>query len=310
MLAAVVPVAHAQSKQWPDKPVRMIVPFPPGGTSDVVARTFAPLLSQEYGQQFVVDNRAGAGGAIGAEIAARANPDGYTIILVVSSYAATAALHKLPYDPVKGIAPISMIGILPFMLAVHPSVKANTLKEFIEITRARPGVLNFGSPGTGSTPHLAGELFQQLTQTRWAHVPYKGDSPALTDLLGGQIQIMIATAVVLGPHIKVGKVRALAVTTRERSPALPDLPAIGEVVPGYAVDGWAGMWAPAGTPKEIISRLNRSIARILKLADVQERLRVSGAEPTPSTPEAFAQLIVQDIATWLKVVKAANIKLE
>jgi tripartite-type tricarboxylate transporter receptor subunit TctC len=309
-LAAAVATAHAQTGKWPDKPVRVIVPFPPGGTTDIVARTFAPLLSQEYGQQFIVDNRAGAGSAIGAEIAARANPDGYTIIVVTSSYAAVAVLHKLPYDPVKGIAPISMIGILPFILAVHPSVKAGNLKEFIELTRARPGTLNFGSPGVGSTPHLAGELFQQMTDTKWLHVAYKGDSPALADLLGGQIQAMIATALVLGPHIAAGKLRALALTTRERSPAMPDLPTVGEVVPGYAVDGWAGMWAPAGTPRAVVSRLNQSVTRILKQPDVQERLRVNGAVPAPSTPEGFAQVIAQDIATWSKVVKAGNIKIE
>ena len=309
-LAAAVATAHAQTGTWPNKPVRVLVPFPPGGTTDIVARTFAPLFAEEFGQQFVVDNRAGAGGAIGAEIAARANPDGYTMIVVTSSYAATAVLHKLPYDPVKGIAPISMIGILPFVLAVHPSVKARNLKEFIELTRARPGVLNFGSPGTGSTPHLAGELFQQMTHTKWLHVAYKGDSPALADLLGGQIQAMIATAVVLGPHIKAGKLRALAVTTKDRSPAMPDLPTVGEAVPGYAVDGWAGMWAPAGTPRGVISRLNQSVARILKQPDVQERLRVNGAAPTPSTPEAFAQVIAQDIATWSKVVKAGNIRID
>ncbi len=290
--------------------MRVIVPFPPGGTTDVVARTFAPRLAEEYGQQFIVDNRGGAGGAIGAEIAARANPDGYTIIVVTSSYAATAVLYKLPYDPVKGIAPISMISILPFILAVHPSVKAGSLKEFIELARAQPGVLNFGSPGTGSTPHLAGELFQQMTRTKWVHVAYKGDSPAVIDLLGGQIQVMVATELVLGVHIKAGKLRPLAVTTAQRSPSLPDLPAIGELVPGYAVDGWAGMWAPAGTPSEIVARLNRSVARILKLPEVQERLRAGGAEPAHSAPEGFAHAITRDIATWSKVVKDGNIKVD
>jgi tripartite-type tricarboxylate transporter receptor subunit TctC len=310
VLAAVLPAAQAQTGKWPEKPVRVIVPFPPGGTTDVVARTFAPQLAEEYGQQFIVDNRGGAGGAIGAEIAARANPDGYTIIVVTSSYAANAVLYKLPYDPIKGIAPIGMISILPFMLAVNPSVKAGNLKEFIELARAQPGALNFGSPGTGSTPHLAGELFQQMTKTKMVHVAYKGDGPALTDLLGGQIQVQIATELVLGSQIKAGKVRALAVTTARRSPAMPDLPAISELVPGYAVDGWAGMWAPAGTPKEVVSRLNQSIARILKRSDVQARLRAGGAEPAPSTPEAFAHVIAQDIATWSKVVKAGNIKVD
>jgi len=309
-LAAVLPAAQAQTGKWPDKPVRVVVPFPPGGTTDVVARTFAPRLSEEYGQQFVVDNRGGAGGAIGAEIAARANPDGYTIIVVTSSYAPNAVLYKLPYDPVKGIAPISMISILPFVLVVHPSVRANNLKEFIELVRAQPGVLNIGSPGTGSTPHLAGELFQQMARIKMVHVAYKGDGPALTDLLGGQIQTLLATELVLGSQIKAGKLRALAVTTAQRSPALPDLPAIGELVPGYAVDGWAGMWAPAGTPKEIIARLNQSVARILKLPEVQERLRAGGAEPAHSTPEGFAQAIARDIATWSKVVKDGNIKVE
>ena len=297
-----------QTDRWPDKPVRVIVPFPPGGTTDVVARTFAPKLAEEYGQQFVVDNRGGAGGAIGAEIAARANPDGYTLIVVTSSYAANAVLYKLPYDPVKGIAPVSMISVLPFIMAVHPSVKVGNLKAFIELARAQPGTLNFGSPGTGSTPHLAGELFQQLTQTRWTHVAYKGDGAALTDLIGGQIQTIIATELVLGAQIKAGKVRALAVTTAKRPPTLPDLPAIGELVPGYAVDGWAGLWVPAGTPAAIVSRLNQSVARILKLPDVQERLRAGGAEAVPSTPEGFARVIAQDIATWSTVVKTGNIK--
>jgi tripartite-type tricarboxylate transporter receptor subunit TctC len=299
----------AQTPKWPNKPVRVVVPFPAGGTTDVVARTFAPKLSEEYGQQFVVDNRGGAGGAIGAEIAARANPDGYTLIVVTSSYAANAVLYKLPYDAVKGIAPVSMISILPFILAVHPSVKAGNLKDFIALAKAQPSALNFGSPGTGSTPHLAGELFQQLSQSKLTHIAYKGDGPALTDLLGGQIQVMIATELVLGAHIKAGKVRALATSTAKRSPSLPDLPAIGEQVPGYAVDGWAGLWAPAGTPREIITRLNQSVARILKLPDVQERLRAGGAEASHSTPDEFARVIAQDIATWSKVVKAGDIKI-
>ena len=251
-----LPLSHAQTPKWPEKPVRVIVPFPPGGTTDVVARVFAPQMAEEFGQQFVVDNRPGAGGAIGAEIAARAYPDGHTIIVVTSSYAANGALYKLPYDPVKGIAPVSLISILPFILAAHPSVKATNLKDFIELARGNPGTLNFGSPGTGSGPHLT------------------------------------------------------AVTTAQRAPSMPDVPAIGEVLPGYAVAGWAGMWAPAGTPADVVAKLNRSVARILRQPDVQARLRSAGAEPAPSSAEEFARLIAQDLATWSQVVKTGNIRIE
>ena len=305
-----LPLSHAQTPKWPEKPVRVIVPFPPGGTTDVVARVFAPQMSEEFGQQFVVDNRPGAGGAIGAEIAARANPDGHTIIVVTSSYAANGALFMLPYDPVKGIAPVSLISILPFILAVHPSVKAASLKDFIELARGNPGTLNFGSPGTGSGPHLTAELFQQMAKIKMVHVAYKGDAPALADLLGGQIQATFATDLILGSHIKAGKLRALAVTTAQRAPSMPDVPAMGELVPGYAVAGWAGMWAPAGTPAEVVSKLNRSVARILRQPDVQARLRSAGAEPAPSTAEEFARLIAQDLATWSLVVKTGNIRIE
>ncbi len=309
-LAASLPTAQAQSGQWPTKPVRVIVPTAAAGTSDFITRIFASRLTEEYGQQFIVDNRPGAGGSLGNEIAARAAPDGYTITFVPSSYAATAALYKLPFDPVKGIAPIALIQVVPFLLVVHPSVKASTLKEFIELSRAKPGTLNFGTPGTGSTPHLAGELFQQMTATKWAHVPYKGDAPAVADMLGGQIQVIIATQVVLDGHMKVGKIRPLAVTTEQRSRTMPELPAIAEMLPGFAVPGWSGAWAPGGTPGEIVMRLNQSIGRILKLPDVIEKLRAIGAEPTHSTPEGFAQLVARDVAMWTKVVKTANIKLQ
>ena len=309
MVAMGAIAAQAQSMKWPERPVRVIVPFPAGGTSDVVARLFTPRLSEEYGQSFVVDNRSGAGGTIGAEIAARAAPDGYTVAMVPSSYAAAAALYKLPYDPVKGIAPISMIQIVPFILVVQPSVKAGNLKEFIELTRAQSGTLNFGSAGTGSTPHLAGEFFQQLSNSKFTHIPYKGDGQALADLLGGQIHINIATAVLLGQHIKSGRVRALAVTTTRRSRSMPDLPAIGEMLPGFAADGWSGIWAPAGTPKEVVSRLNQSISRILKEPEVQERLRGIDAEPTPSSPDEFARFVAAEVAKWQKVVTTANIRL-
>ncbi len=313
LLCAVLPAAYAQSGagtgNWPQRPVRVVVPFPPGGSTDIVARLVSQRLTDEYGQQFVVDNRGGAGGTIGSEIAARATPDGYTIAIVPSSYATSAALYKLSFDPVRGIAPISMIGMGAFILGVHPSVKAGSLKEFIELLRAKPGSLNFGAPGTGSTPHLAAELLKQMSNTSFVHVPYKGDSPALADLLGGQIQALFASGPVFIPQIKAGKIRALAVTTEKRATVMPDLPSIGEMFPGYSASGWNGMWAPAGTPKEVVARLNRSIADFLKRPEIQERLRADSREPIHTTPDEFARIIASEIATWTKVVKTGNIRI-
>lgn len=304
------PGAHAQPAKWPDKTVRMIVPLAPGGGNDIVARLFAARLSAEFGQQFIVDNRSGAGGTIGAEIAARANPDGYTLITVPASYAANAALYKLPYDPVKGIAPVTMIATGPLILTVHPAVPAASLKEFIALGRAKPGSIAFGSSGNGSFSHLTAELFRQMSRTEMVHVPYKSAGPALVDLLGGQIQVFFGSGPSTGGHIRAGRLRGLGVTTAKRSPALPDLPAIGELLPGYESDFWFGMWAPAGTPKDIIVTLNQALGRILKLPEVLERLRTDGVDPVGSSPEEFARVIARDIASWSKVVKAGNIKVD
>lgn len=227
-----------------------------------------------------------------------------------ASYAANAALYKLPYDPVKGIAPISLINTGALMLSVNASMKVADLKEFIELLRAKPGALNFGSPGTGSAPHLASVLFQQMTGTNMVHVPYKGDAPAIADLLAGQIQVMLLSGPALFPLVKAGRLRALAVITEQRSPATPDLPAVAELVPGYSQTAWNGMWAPAGTPKEIIARLNQALGRILKQPEVQERLRAAGREPTYTTPEEFGRVIARDVAKWSKVVKDGNIKVD
>lgn len=309
-IAAALPVAHAQTGKWPQKPIRIVVPVPPGGSTDRAARMLAARLSTEFGQQFVIDNRAGASGMIGAEIVARAIPDGHTVAIVPATFAINAALYKLPYDPIKDIAPISRIIAGPLILTVHPSVKATSLKEFIELARAKPGVLSFGSSGTGSNLHLAAELFKQMTKTDMVHVPYKGEGPAIADLLGGQIQLMFPGAGTVLPHIKAGKLRGLAVTTEQRSPATADLPAISEMLPGYSAGFWNGMWAPAGTPKEIVSQLNQAIARFLKQPDTQEWLRTEAGEPAHSTPEEFARVIAREIATWSKVVKAGNIKVD
>jgi tripartite-type tricarboxylate transporter receptor subunit TctC len=307
-LTAALPAAQAQTAKWPDRPVRIVVPVPPGGSTDRAARMLAARLSSEFGQQFVVDNRTGASGMIGAEIVARATPDGHTLAVVPATFAINAVLYKLPYDPVKGIAPISRIIAGPLVLAVHPSVKAGTLREFVDLARAKPGALSFGSSGAGSNLHLAGELFQQMTKVQMVHVPYRGEGPALADLLGGQIQLMFAGAGTVLPHMKTGKLRGLAVTSEQRSPAMPELPAISEMLPGYAASFWNGVWAPVGTPREIVLKLNQAIARFLKQPDVQDWMRSEAGEPAHSTPEEFARVIASEIATWSKVVKAGNIK--
>lgn len=301
---------HAQPGTWPDKTVRVIVPLAPGGGTDIVARMFASKLTAEFGQNFIVDNRSGAGGIIGAEIAARANPDGYTLITVPASYAANAALYKLAYDPVKGIAPVSLLTTGPLILIVHPSVPAATLKDFVALALAKPNTISFGSSGTGTFSHLTADLFRQMSKTQMVHVPYKSAGPALVDLLGGQIQVFFGSGPSSGAHIRAGRVRALGVTTEKRMAMLPDLPAIGELLPGYAADFWFGMWAPAGTPKDIVARLGQALARILKHPDVLERLRTDVSEGVGSAPEEFARIIARDIGTWSRVVKAGNIKVE
>ncbi len=309
-LAAALPAALAQTTKWPERPVRIVVPVPPGGSTDRAARMLAARLAAEFGQQFVVDNRPGASGMIGAEIVARASPDGYTVAVVPATFAINAVLYKLPYDPVTGIAPISRIIAGPLVLTVQPSVRAVTLKEFVELARAKPGALTFGSSGAGSNLHLAGELFKQMARLQMIHVPYKGEGPALVDLLGGQIQLMFPGAGTVLPHIKSGKLRGLAVTSEQRSPAMPDLPAISENFPGYAAGFWNGIWAPVGTPRDVVLKLNQATARFLKQPDAQEWLRSEGGEPAHSTPEEFARVIASEIATWSKVVKAGNIKVE
>ena len=310
MLFGTIAMAHAQHNQWPDKPVRVIVPFAPGGSTDIIARVLTAKLSQEFGQQFVVDNRSGAGGSIGTDIAVRANPDGYTLIIVASSYATNAAIYKLAYDPVKDIAPVGVLHKGPFVFAVNPSVPATNVKEFIALARSKPRGLTYGSSGVGGATHLATELFQQLSKTSMVHVPYKGDAPAVADLLGGQIQLIFSSVPALIAQLKAGKLRGLAVTSEQRFPELPDLPAVAETLPGYEHTSWNGMWAPAHTPKEILLRLNSTLGRILKQPDVMDRLRADGREPAHSTPEEFTRVIAREIQKWKKVVAAGEIKVQ
>ena len=310
MCVALVMWGNAHAAEWPVRPVRVVVPFAPGGATDVVARLVSPRLSEEFGQQFVVDNRAGAGGTIGTEIVARANPDGYTINIGASSYASSAALYKLTYDPMTGMQHVTLITRGPFVLAVHPTLPAKDVKEFIALARAKPGALSFGSSGTGGVPHLATEHLRQMTNTNMVHVPYKGDAPAILDLLSGRIQFYLGGPLVLSPHMNTGRIRGLAVTSEQRSKILPDLPAIDEVVPGYTAFTWFGLWAPPKTPKAIVAKLNESIGRILKRPDVLERLRADGMEAGHNSPEEFARFVAADIAKWNKVVKAGNIRVD
>ena len=310
VLATLCSTVFAQGAAWPTRPVRVVVPFAAGGSTDIVARILAAKLSESFGQQFIIDNRAGAGGSVGSDITQRANPDGYTVIIVATSYATNAAMYSMPFDPVKGITPIALLHSGPWVLAVNNMVKANNLKELIELARAQPGTLNFGSSGVGGGTHLAAELLSQLTRTKMVHVPYKGDAPAVAELLGGQIQFIISSAPALLPHIKVGRLRAFGVTTEKRSAELPDVPAIGEIVPGYETNPWNGMWGPPGMPKEVVLRLNTRLAKILSQPDLQERLRAEGREATHSSPEEFARIIARDVTKWKKVVQEGNIKVQ
>lgn len=297
----------AQNTAWPDKPVRVVVPFAAGGSTDIIARVLAARLAQEFGQQFIIDNRGGAGGSTGAEIVVRANPDGYTLIIVATSYATNAALYKLPYDPVRGITPVALLHSGPFLLALNNSVSAASVKDFIETLRAKPSGFNYGSSGIGGASHLATELFKQMTGTPSTHVPYKGDAPAISDLIGGQVQFILSSVPALIQHVKGGRVRALAVTTAQRWPDLPELPAVAETVPGYEHTSWNGLWGPAGMPRAMVARLNQTLARLLKLPDVQEKLRADGRAPAHTSPDEFARIIERDIAKWSKVVKAGDI---
>ncbi|MGH8619503.1 MAG: Bug family tripartite tricarboxylate transporter substrate binding protein [Burkholderiales bacterium] len=299
--------AHAQQK-YPSKPIRMIVPFVPGGGTDIVARSMAQKLTEALGQSVVVDNRAGGGGTIGAETTVRAAPDGYTIIMVSGSYGTNAALYKLAYDPVKDITPIALIGETGFMVSVHPSVPVKNIKELIAFAKAKPGGLNYGSTGTGGITHLATELFDLMAGTKMTHIPYKGTGAALTDLMGGQIQIMFGSMPSLVPQYKAGKVRGLAVTTLKRNNAAPDLPTVAETLPGYEAILWYGMWGPKGLPKDIVTRLNTDVAKALAQPDIRERLAGEGVDPDGGPPDRLRDILARDVPKWTKVVKDANIK--
>jgi tripartite-type tricarboxylate transporter receptor subunit TctC len=305
-LSFTAPAAPAQSK-YPTKPIRMLTPFAAGGGSDILARLIAPPMHTVLGQPIVVDNRPGGGGTLGAAIAARAEPDGYTLIVVSGSYGANGALYDLPYDPVTGITPIMLIGTTPLVLTIHTSMPVKSVGELIAYSKANPTKLNIASAGIGGLDHLAGELFKLQTGAMYATVPYKGSGPAMTALLSGEVGGSLTTLVTSIPHVNAGRLRALGVTTASRSRALPDVPAIGETVPGFEVVHWYGLWGPKGLPAGIVTLWNREVAKVLHTDAVQKWFDEQGLETAGGPPEEFVNRLRTDVDKWKKVVKEVHI---
>jgi tripartite-type tricarboxylate transporter receptor subunit TctC len=297
---------HAQEK-YPTKPIRVLTPFAPGGGSDILARLIAPHIYEAFGQPIIVDNRPGGGGTLGAGIVVRSDPDGYTLIVVSGSYGANAALHDLPYDSVTDITPIILIGTTGLLVTMHPTVPIRTIKELIAYAKANPGKLNFGSAGTGGLGHLAGELFKLDTGVVFTHVPYKGTGPVMNALLSAEVDSSFSSLVPAMPHVKAGRLRAIGLTTPKRSRALPDVPTIGETVPGFEVVHWYGLWGPKGLPKDIVTRWNLEVAKVLKTDAVNKWLEQEGLEPAGGPPEEFRDRIRSDVEKWKRVVKEAHI---
>ena len=305
--------AAAAAEAYPARPVRFVVAFPPGGGTDIIARSIAQKLAERIAQQVVVDNRPGAGGNIGTDIVVKSAPDGYTMLMGSAGPLAINAnlFGKMPFDPIRDLAPVTLAASTPNVLLVHPSLRAASVGDLIALAKARPGEINFASSGYGTPAHLAGELFNSMARVKLVHVPYKGAAPALADLLGGQVQLMFSTMPPALPHVKDGKLRALAVTSLKRSPAAPELPTVDEIaLPGFEANTWHGVVVPAGTPAAIVARLNREIVAILHLPDVVERFSSQGAEALGSTPEEFAAYIRSETVKWAKVVRESGAKAE
>jgi tripartite-type tricarboxylate transporter receptor subunit TctC len=302
----------ADAQEYPAKPVRLIVPFAPGGNADIQARLFAQKLVEAFGQQVIVDNRAGANGVIGSEAAAKSPPDGYTLLFVASGHAINPGIYaKLPFDPQRDFAAVGQVSSAPNLLAVTSALPAKTVKQLVALARSRPGAMSFASAGNGSPGHLSGVLLNSLTGINIVHVPYKSTAQALTDLMSGQVQVMYPTLTSVMPHVKAGKLRALAVTTRARSPLAPELPTMIESgIPGYEVTQWNGVLAPAATPAAIIAKLNAALVRIARLPDVRERLATLGVDPMPGTPDDFNRFIAAEITKWTKIIKASGAKID
>jgi tripartite-type tricarboxylate transporter receptor subunit TctC len=312
-VVGVAPMAYAQTQGYPSRPIRLICPFPPGGTTDLVARLVAQKLTEAWGQQVVVDNRGGAGGVIGTEMVAKSLPDGYTVLLgSITTHAVNPALYKkLNFDPVKDFAPVSLVVSSPQLLAVHPSVPVKSAQELIALAKAKPGQLNYASAGSGTSPHLTFELFKSVAGINVTHVPYKGTGPAITELVGGQVQMMITGVVALMPHVKSGKLRALAVTSQKRVASLPNLPTIAESgLNNFDVSSWFGVFLPAGSPKDLVSRMNSEIRKMLEIPEVRQRLIDLGADPASNSPQEFAAYVKSEMARWGAVVRETGARVD
>jgi tripartite-type tricarboxylate transporter receptor subunit TctC len=305
-------VAAAQASDFPTKAIRIVVPFPPGGATDAAARLVAVKMAEHWGQPVLVDNRAGAGGNVGSELVAKSPADGYTLVMgVTGSHAINTSLYsKMPYDPVADFVAISQVAVVPNVLVVHPSVPAKNLAELMALAKKEPGKLNYASLGNGTAAHLGMEMLKSEAGVDITHVPYKGSAPAVSDLLAGQVQMMVDGLPSALPHVKAGKLRAIALTSLHRAPSLPDLPTIAETYPGFYADAWSGLFAPKGTPQPVVDKLSAEVQRILKLPEVREKLAALGAEPVGSTQAEFAAHVKKEIGKWAKVVKTSGAKVD
>ena len=318
VVLTLVSLAHAQDpstgsgQAYPAKPIRLVVPYSPGGPVDIVGRIVAQKLTDALASQVIVDNRAGGGGNIAVEIVARAVPDGYTLLMGANgTNAINPSLYaKLAVDPAKELAPISMVASSPMILVTHPSLAANSVKELVALAKAKPGAINFASSGSGSTAHLSSELFKSMTAINIVHVPYKGAGPALTDLVGGQVQMMFTGVSSTLPYVKAGRLRPLAVSSEKRAPILPEVPTVSEDIPGYEVLTWYGVFAPVQTAKPIIGKLNATLAQIFATTDARQRLAALGAEPVTMSPEQFALAVRKEVTKWAKVIKESGARPE
>jgi len=311
-ITSLVPAAFAADANYPNKSIRIIVPFPPGGIADVMSRVFGQKFTDAWNQPVVVENRTGAGGNIGAEVVAKSPPDGYTLVMgTIGTHAVNVSLFsKLPYDPVKDFAPVALVVEADGLLVLHPSVPVKTVKDLLALARARPGQLVYASAGNGTAGHLSGELFKTMSKTDLVHIPYKGNVPALTDVVGGQTSMLFATMPTAMPLARAGRLHALAVTGAQRNPAAPEVPAIAETLPGFEVTNWIGIFAPAGTSPEIVAKLNAEIMRIMKLPEVQARLVTEGAKSRVNTPAEFGTFQKSEMAKWGKLIRDARIAVD